>query len=131
MSYTFQRVFGYIIDTAFNVSVAATILSFALIQTDVELLQTVSDSSLILSAVFIYLSNWAAIAGQEVAFGTSLGKRVFGLSIPGSGSDAFIRAVAFIPASILGGLGILSAIFDSQKRCWHDRFARVQPIVNA
>jgi hypothetical protein len=131
IGYSLERAFGFLIDTAFNLSLAATVLSFALIKTDIELLQSVSSSSLILSGVFVYLCNWAAIAGQEVAFGTSLGKRVFGLSIPGTGSDAFIRAVAFIPSSLFFGLGIFAGLFDSQKRCWHDRFARVQPEWNA
>ena len=128
VGYLFQRTFGYVIDTVFNLTVAATILSFALIQTDVELLQTVSTSSLALSVVFLYLCNWAAIAGQEVAFGTSLGKRVFGLSLSGNGSDAFLRALVFIPSQLLGGLGLFAALLDPRKRGWHDRFARAQPI---
>lgn len=126
-SYLFQRIFAWVIDSAFNLSVAATVLSFALLKTEVLGLAPRSNFSLMLMAVFLFICNWAAIAGQEVAFGTSLGKRVFGLRLPGTGTDAFIRAVAFIPSILLGGIGILVAVFDSRKRCLHDRFASLQP----
>ncbi len=127
LSYTFQRIFAWLIDSAFNLSVAATVLSFAILKTEVLNLTPRSNFSLMLMAVFLFICNWAAIAGQEVAFGTSLGKRVFGMRLPGTGTDAFIRAVAFIPSLLLGGIGIVAAVFDSRKRCLHDRFASLQP----
>ncbi|RYZ65323.1 MAG: RDD family protein, partial [Proteobacteria bacterium] len=126
-SYSFQRLFAWVIDSAFNLSVAATVLSFAILKTELLSLPPHSNFSLALMGVFLFLCNWAAIAGQEVAFGTSLGKRVFGLRIPGTGTDAFIRAMAFIPSLLIGGLGIVMSVFDSRKRCLHDRLAGAQP----
>lgn len=125
--YLFSRLAAYIVDSTFNLTLSATILSFALIRTDLEVLRESSEVSLILSGIFLYLCNWAAITGQEIAFGSSLGKKVFGLKLKGTGSDVFIRAVSFIPSQLFFGFGILACLFDEKNRGWHDRFSRSQP----
>jgi hypothetical protein len=62
-----------------------------------------------------------------VAFGTTLGKRIFGMKLDGDGFSCFMRSILFIPSLVFGGLGLWIAIFDSRKRCWHDRVTKLQP----
>lgn len=125
--YSLQRVFAYCIDSLFNLSLCATILSTALINTDTEKLSIITPGVALVVAVFLFFCNWALIAGQEMAFGTSLGKKIFGLKIEGSGAQVFWRSVFFIPSLFFSGLGLVFALFDSQRRCWHDVASGTQP----
>jgi len=127
MGYSFARVAAYFIDSAFNLSICAAILSTALVSKDIEALGLYQLKPLLIAGTFLFLCNWSLIAAQEVAFGTSLGKRIFGLKLEGTGMEVFMRAVLFIPSLMFSGLGILMAIFDSRKRCWHDQVTQLQP----
>lgn len=127
LGYSFERAFAFVLDSAFNLSVCGSILSTALISTDIENLNALSSGAMITVAAFLFLCNWALIAAQEVAFGTSIGKRIFGLRLEGNGFECFIRSLFFLPSLLFGGLGILVALFDSRKRCWHDRMTKLQP----
>jgi hypothetical protein len=127
ISYSFQRAFAYLLDSAFNLSICASILSTALISSDLTNLRSITDPALITVGVFLFICNWALLAAQEVAFGTSIGKRIFGLSLEGTGVECLVRSLLFIPSLLLAGTGILSALFDSKKRCWHDRVTLIQP----
>lgn len=126
-SYSFQRGFAFLLDSAFNLSVCASILSTALISTDLDNIKTIDDPALITVAVFLAICNWALLAAQEVAFGTTIGKRIFGLKLDGTGVQCLIRSVLFLPSLLFGGLGIWISIFDYKKRCWHDRMTQIQP----
>ncbi|MBS1962246.1 MAG: RDD family protein [Bdellovibrionales bacterium] len=127
LGYVFERSFAYILDSAFNLSVCASILSTALISTDLDNLNALSSGAMLTVAGFLFLCNWALIAAQEVAFGTTIGKRIFGLRLDGNGFECFIRALFFLPSLFFGGLGLLVALFDARKRCWHDRMTKLQP----
>jgi uncharacterized RDD family membrane protein YckC len=127
LGYSFERAFAFLLDSAFNLSICASILSTALISTDIDRLETLTSGASIAVGIFLFLCNWALIAAQEVAFGTTIGKRIFGLRLNGSGLECFIRSVFFIFSLLFGGLGILMALFDSKKRCWHDRMTQLQP----
>ncbi|MBC7385695.1 MAG: RDD family protein [Cryobacterium sp.] len=127
IGYSFERAFAYLLDSAFNLSLCGSILSTALLSTDVENLRTLSSAASISVAIFLFVCNWALLAAQEVAFGTTIGKRIFGLKLEGTGVDCFKRALLFIPSLAFGGLGIFMAVFDSKKRCWHDRMTKLQP----
>jgi hypothetical protein len=81
-----------------------------------------------ISVLFFVLFSWALITAQEIAFGTSVGKRVFGLMINGSTSAIFLRAFFFLPSIGFCGVGLLWSLFDKRKRCWHDVVVNVQPI---
>lgn len=126
-SYSFERIFAFLLDSAFNLSVCASILSTALISTDLDHIKTIDDPALITVGVFLFICNWALLAAQEVAFGTTIGKRIFGLKLDGTGVQCLIRSVLFLPGLLLGGAGILIAAFDYKKRCWHDRMTQIQP----
>lgn len=126
-SYSFERIFAYLLDSAFNLSICASILSVALISTDLNSIQEISSAAMITVGVFLFICNWALLAAQEVAFGTTIGKRIFGLKLDGTGVQCLIRSLLFLPALLSCGLGILTAVFDSRKRCWHDRMTQIQP----
>lgn len=125
--YAVERTFAFLLDSAFNLSVCASVLSTALLSTDLENLRALTPAATITVGAFLFLCNWALIAAQEVAFGTSIGKRIFGLSLDGNGYECFVRSLLFLPSLLFGGLGILIAAFDARKRCWHDRMAKFQP----
>jgi hypothetical protein len=127
LGYSFERALAFVLDSAFNLAVCASILSTALISADVRNLKTLSSAAVVTVGIFLFLCNWALIAAQEVAFGTTLGKRIFGLKLSGTGFECFTRAVLFLPSFLLGGIGIWTAVFDSRKRCWHDRMTKFQP----
>jgi len=125
--YSFERIFAYLLDSAFNLSICASILSVALISTDLNSVQEISATALLTVAVFLFICNWALLAAQEIAFGTTIGKRIFGLKLEGTGVQCLIRSLLFLPAFLFCGLGILTAVFDKRKRCWHDRMTQIQP----
>ncbi len=127
LGYSCERAFAYLLDSAFNLSICASILSTALISTEAGNLRDVSSGALLTALIFLFICNWALLAAQEVAFGTTIGKRIFGLHLNGTGFECFIRSVFFVPSLLFGGLGIMSAIFDPRKRCWHDRATKLQP----
>lgn len=127
LGYSIQRAFAFLLDSAFNLSVCASILSTALLSTDLKNLHELTPVAAITVGIFLFLCNWALLAAQEVAFGTTLGKKIFGMKIPGNGFECFMRSVLFIPSLLFGGIGIWIAIFDSKKRCWHDRMTKLQP----
>ncbi len=125
--YVGERAFAFVLDSAFNLSICASILSTALLSTDLENLRTLSSTALASAGVFLFICNWALLAAQEVAFGTTIGKRIFGLRLNGSGFECFIRSLFFVPSLLFGGIGVFIAIFDARKRCWHDRMTKLQP----
>ncbi len=72
-------------------------------------------------ALIFTVFQWGLITAQEIAFQTTFGKRLFGLKVEGSPGARLIRSLLFFPSLLLSGVGILWALFDSKKRCWHDR----------
>ncbi len=126
-SYSLIRVFAYLLDSAFNLSICASILSTALISTEIDTINNLNDPAIITIGVFLFICNWALLSAQEIAFGTTIGKKIFGLKLDGTGVQCLVRAVLFIPSLLFGGLGIFISVFDSKKRCWHDRLTQIQP----
>jgi uncharacterized RDD family membrane protein YckC len=126
--YLFKRLFAYLLDSAFNLALCAAALSGALWKQDLNPELLFSPSIVLISVLFLSFFNWAITTAQEVAFGTSIGKRVFGLALNGSTSAVFLRAFFFLPSIGFGGLGLLWSLFDRRKRCWHDMVVDLQPI---
>jgi len=88
----------------------------------------INPGIVLIAGLFLAFFNWAITTAEEVAFGTSIGKRLFGLAIQGSASAIFLRAFFFLPSTCFGGIGILWALFDRRRRCWHDLVVDLQPI---
>ncbi len=72
-------------------------------------------------ALIFTVFQWGLVTAQEIAFHTTFGKRLFGLKVEGSAGARLTRSLLFFPSLLLSGVGILWALFDSKKRCWHDR----------
>jgi hypothetical protein len=125
--YLAKRVLAYSLDTALNLSAVVAALSFVLVRNDVPPEALVSSGVLLLTLVFLTFFNWAVITAQEIAFGTSIGKRVFGLALDGSASAVFLRAFFFLPSAGFAGLGLIWALFNRERRCWHDVAVDLQP----
>jgi uncharacterized RDD family membrane protein YckC len=126
--YLFKRVLAYMLDTTLNTSLLATGLSFALLNEDMNPDLLMNPGIVMISILFFTLFNWALVTAQEIAFGTTIGKRIFGLMIQGSTSAIFLRAFFFLPSLGFCGVGLLWSLFDRRKRCWHDVVVNVQPI---
>jgi hypothetical protein len=125
--YLIKRSLAYFTDSALNATLCLSALSAALWRQDVSPEALLTPGVVALCAVFVAAFNWAVIAAQEVAFGTSLGKRLFGLEIQGGGSAVFLRAFFFVPSVMFCGLGLVWALFDRRRRCWHDVAVDLQP----
>jgi uncharacterized RDD family membrane protein YckC len=127
IGYSIERAFAFLLDSAFNLSICASILSTALLSTDLDNLKDLTPAAMFTVGFFLFACNWALLTAQEVAFGTTIGKRIFGLRLDGNGFECFVRSLFFVPSLFFGGLGIIIAIFDPRKRCWHDRMTKLQP----
>ena len=125
--YLAKRMLAYSFDTLLNLAICLGALSTVLYRKDLSHETLTNPGIVIVAVLFLSFCNWGIITAQEVGFGTSLGKRVFGLSLRGTGMSAFIRAVLFIPSMGFAGLGLLWSVFDSKKRCWHDLASGLQP----
>jgi uncharacterized RDD family membrane protein YckC len=126
--YCVKRIFAYLLDTIFNIALCLGALSAALWQQDINPELLFSSGMALIAALFLISFNWALTTAQEIAFGSSIGKRFFGLKLQGSTSAIFLRAFFFLPSLGFGGIGIIWALFDRRKRCWHDLVADLQPM---
>ncbi len=126
--YLLKRTVAYLIDSALNCALLAGGLSLALWNQDLGPELLTNPGVIVISGLFFALFNWALITAQEIAFGTSVGKRVFGLALQGSTSAIFLRAFFFLPSLGFCAIGLLWGLLDRQKRCWHDLVVNVQPL---
>jgi hypothetical protein len=126
--YLCKRIMAYVVDTTLNLTLLAAGLSFALWNQEVQPDVLMNPGLLILGSLFCLIFNWAIITAQEIAFGTSVGKRIFGLALRGSTMALFLRAFFFLPSLAFCGIGLAWGLFDRQRRCWHDLVVNIQPI---
>jgi hypothetical protein len=126
--YLFKRMFAYLIDSLFNLGLCAGALSAALWKQDLSPELLLTPGIILVASLFLSFFNWAITTAEEVAFGTSIGKRLFGLAIQGSASAIFLRAFFFIPSVCFGGIGLVWSLFDRRRRCWHDLVVDLQPM---
>ena len=125
--YLIKRFLAYGLDSALNIALCVGALGAVGSRLGVSPEALSNPSMAVLSISFLLTFNWAMIAGQEVIFKTTIGKRLFGLHLNGSGSALFLRAFFFLPSAGFSMLGVLWALFDSRRRCWHDHVVDVQP----
>ena len=125
--YLGRRLLAAIIDNGLNIGAVAIALGWVLWRQRISLEIIFSPAVLAGIIFFLLFFNWAIITAQEIAFGTSFGKRICGLEIPGSVSVVLVRAILFIPSTVFCGAGLLWALVDKQNRCWHDAASGIQP----
>jgi len=71
-------------------------------------------------SLFVLTFSWSMLVAQEVALGSSIGKWTMNLRLVGNPGSLFTRALLALFSLGLVGLGLVWALFDSQKRTWHD-----------
>lgn len=127
VGYLFKRLFAYLFDSVLNLGLCTGTLILILRNQGLNPDSLLSADIWLPFCLFLFVFNWAIIAAQEVAFGTSVGKRLFGLALNGNAAALFLRAFFFLPSLAFGGLGIVWALFDRNRRGWHDLVVDVQP----
>ncbi len=127
LNYSLKRFFAYLIDSVMNITLCGIAFILVLQQLEVPLSFSFIREFILTGGLFLIGFSWIMVLAQEIAFGTSLGKRFFNLAITGSNSALFLRAFFFIVSFGFFGLGILWALFDSDRRCWHDIIVETQP----
>ena len=126
--YLLKRVIAYFIDSTLNVTLSAGAMGLVLWEFNIVPHFFRAPDLVILAGIFLLVFNWALITAQEIAFSTSLGKRLFRLSIDGDASAIFLRAFFSLISFSFMGLGIVWAVFDKKRRCWHDIMVELQPL---
>jgi len=126
-SYCVKRSLAYLLDTALNVLVCGMALFVTFWKQNLGFKVLEESGTMLWVAGFLILFNWALITAQEVLFGTTTGKKIFGLAIFATPSTILVRSIFFLMGLALGGLGVLWALIHPTKRGWHDIVADVQP----
>lgn len=127
-AYPFKRALAWILDSALNTSICFGALSAALWNQNLAPELLLNPGTIVVSMLFFAAFSWALIAAQEIAFGTTVGKRLFGLTLRGNATAIFLRAFFFVPSMGFAGAGLLWSLIDSRKRCWHDLVVDLQPL---
>lgn len=126
--YMFERVAAYSLDSALILAGLAAGTSFYLANFAIPSTREMTTQDLAYVMLVVGSLHWALMTFQEVAFGATLGKRIFGLRLPGSAAGVFLRSFFFLPSLGFACLGLVSALFDSRRRCLHDLITDIQPV---
>jgi uncharacterized RDD family membrane protein YckC len=128
LGYLMLRLLAFFTDSiahfAFSLLVLFGVMSFL----GHELLVLFEPGVIEFALLFAISLSWALVVAQEVVLGSTPGKRMVGLRLNGSAAAIFMRSFFFIPSVLFMGLGILWALFNRNRRCWHDLAADVQPV---
>jgi F0F1-type ATP synthase assembly protein I len=126
-TYPLARAFAFTLDVVLNVLVTATVVTLALAFADLEPWFLLEGRLVGMTLFFLVAFTWALMAAQEIVFKTTVGKRLMGLKLRGNATEIFLRSFFFLPSIGFAGAGILWALFDREKRCWHDVAINLQP----
>jgi F0F1-type ATP synthase assembly protein I len=126
-TYPLARAFAFTLDVVLNVLVTATVVTLALAFADLEPWFLLEGNLVGMTLFFLVAFCWALMAAQEIVLKTTVGKRVMGLKLRGNATEIFLRSFFFLPSIGFAGAGILWALFDRDKRCWHDVAINLQP----
>lgn len=126
-SYLPLRMTAFGIDVIFHLSAAALLLMGGVVAMGYEPLVIFEGGVFSAALLTISVLGWAMMVGQEVALGSTPGKRIVGLKLQGSPAALFLRAFFFLISLMFMGAGLLWALFNRERRCWHDLASDVQP----
>ena len=126
-AYSLKRVLAFLLDLGLVGGLCIAAFGWTLWRQKIPAESLLSPEMALLFFSFLAVFSWSMIVAQEMAFGTTVGKRLFGLILIGSPAAIFLRAFFFLPSVGFCGIGLLWAAFDSQRRCWHDLASEVQP----
>jgi hypothetical protein len=126
-SYLFKRSLAYLLDFFLDVFLISGAMELLIWKQNINRSVFSNPTVMLIFILFLFGSHWILMTSQEVLFKTTVGKSIFGLKLRGSSLMLVLRAFFFIPSSTFFGLGLIWGLFDSQKRCWHDRVVNIQP----
>ena len=127
LSYSMKRIGAYVLDLLLVAGLLVGSLVLLIWKQNLEQSLFSNENFLLAFFFFVLFSHWILVGVQEVLFKTSLGKAFFGLSLDGTGIRILTRAFLFLVSFGLVGLGLVGSLFDSRRRCWHDRLTGLQP----
>lgn len=126
--YSTKRVLAFLLDSMVNLTICSIALAFVLNRLEISMSQFKQTEAMLILGAFLWVFNWALITAQDVAFGTSVGKRSFSLALEGKPFVLLLRSFLFLISFGFALLGILWAVIDPKRRCWHDILSHTQPI---
>lgn len=128
--YLLKRCFAYSLDCFFNLILIAGAAALSVWNMGIaESFGVITGDLVAVTCLLFLILNWMLTTAQEVIFKNSMGKKLFGLTLADAGSGPiFVRAIAFPVGIVFFGLGLIWAVFDSKRRCWHDIASHVQPL---
>jgi len=124
--YLTKRMFAFLFDTALNFSLCLGAFLLVLLQINIDFNPLLTLDVMAVTFLFLCVFNWILITSQEIAFHTSIGKKMFSLTLKGDVTQIFLRSFYFL-ISFGFLLGIFWSLFDRKKRCLHDIFVDLQP----
>lgn len=125
--YLVRRFTAYSVDCLFNTTLALVTLGASLWKENIWEGVLLNMDLFLATLAFLGFFSWALTAAEEIAFGTSLGKRLLGLKLEGSGGALLLRALIFVPSLLCLGIGVLWTVLDPDRRALHDVLSGVQP----
>ncbi len=126
--YLAKRVLAYVLDMTTHFILGSLGLGIVFWRQNLEPDFLLQPGIFLLLLLFMLVFHWALTTAQEVTFGTSFGKKTFGLFLNGKPGALLWRAVLFIASVSFCGLGLLWAMFRKDKKCWHDVATQLQPL---
>lgn len=127
IGYLSARLVAFLADLIFNVAIFGALFGFAFLSLYRDDLNYIGFSTVSVVCTTLVSCALLGIVFQEMMFGSSIGKRVFGLEIEGTPVEILIRGILFLPSLGVLGLGILFSLFNKDRMCWHDKVSGIQP----
>jgi uncharacterized RDD family membrane protein YckC len=115
-----KRAIAFLIDMAINSLFCLFALAIPVLKNNIPLSQLLAQDFLFPALTYVLVFSWLAVLAQEIAFGSSIGKRVFCLAITGEPVAVLIRGILFVPSLLLGGIGLVWSLFEKHGLALHD-----------
>jgi len=95
------------------------------------------------AALAVFAVSWSVGLAVPLAYvlffwtkkeGATPGKMALGIRVvsadgePLTKGQSFVRYLGYIPSGLVFGLGYLWMLWDTEKRCWHDRMANTRVV---
>lgn len=123
----FKRMMAWLFDVALHTGVCAAALFILLKRMSIPTDSLLDPQTVLMFGGFLLVFNWALIVAEEIAFGTTPGKRMFGLAVEGTPAQLFVRSVTFFVGLAALGLGLLPIFLRRDRRGLHDLIAGTHP----
>lgn len=123
-----DRFVAYSIDLTLMTLVALSTISIGLFRANIDPMLFAKKEFILALGLYAFFFSWALITAQEIIFSTSIGKRMFRISIHGDPSKLFFRSVGFLLSISLFGLGLWSGFLSKRKLCFHDILSKIAPV---